>query len=336
MNCCPYYDLVPIYRLLLYEHTDSVEPLDAQTKWNPDVTWGRQETPLTVRVGARKVAPWNNNDGSFIGSELSLSPPPVGVPIVPPMPLDSVAAFDHVLCYIVGLDTQQKRDCVTVRGGVTTIDDILLVDIEGLLDCLPKEVSITVRSHLKTLKIWAEEQYKINGTINVDEFTNEVCRTNLMKMMHMSDDTTSFATHRDFEVASNRASNEVSPASLTLLYYKLALPGVPTHITEVLKFGCRTIQISAIIERINRNGSFLAQHGRHYAYIISSGINHDDVLNEWDIWERQSHGGSQNNPLLITAYIPTTVTPTTSKYIVIFSYMIGKRCACTCQCLSET
>jgi hypothetical protein len=110
--------------------------------------------------------------------------PPVDVPLAPPMPPDPVAAFDHVLCYIIGLDTQRKRDAVTgtVGGGVTTIDDLLLVDIESLISCLTEDTSLMVRTRLKALKIWAEEQYEINNSINLNEFTNEVCRTIQMRI----------------------------------------------------------------------------------------------------------------------------------------------------------
>jgi biotin-(acetyl-CoA carboxylase) ligase len=111
-------------------------------------------------------------------------PPRVDVPIVPPMPPDPFAAFDHVLCYIIGLDTQRKRDAVTgdVGGSVTTIYHLLVVDIESLICCLTEDTSLIVRTRLKGLKIWAEEQYEINHNINLTDFTNEVCRTIQMKI----------------------------------------------------------------------------------------------------------------------------------------------------------
>jgi hypothetical protein len=106
---------------------------------------------------------------------------------------------------------------------------------------------------------------------------------------------------------------ELSCSSPTLLFYKLGLPGVPAYVTDVLEIETN-IKISAIPGRIKQQDSFLAQNGSHYAYIIYSGINNDDVLKEWEIWDIQSHGGSQNNPLLIKACIPTVTE--SSKYIV--------------------
>jgi hypothetical protein len=52
-------------------------------------------------------------------------PPPM--PVIPPIPPAPAAAFAHVLQYIVGLDTPAKRDRVINRGGVATVNDLLLI-----------------------------------------------------------------------------------------------------------------------------------------------------------------------------------------------------------------
>ena len=62
-NCRPDYDLTPIDCILLFESTDSAEPIHASTKWNTDVTWGKPETPLIIRVQPLAVAPGNNSEG---------------------------------------------------------------------------------------------------------------------------------------------------------------------------------------------------------------------------------------------------------------------------------
>lgn len=107
-----------------------------------------------------------------------IAPPPG----VPPIPNDPVDAFTHVLRYIVGLDTPAKRDRVTRNGGVTKVDELLLVDMESLLECLTDNTSVMAKTRLKTLKLWAEEQYDITQTIDIRDFTEAVCREKQMKI----------------------------------------------------------------------------------------------------------------------------------------------------------
>jgi hypothetical protein len=72
--------------------------------------------------------------------------------VIPPMPGDPISDFEHVLEYIIGLDTQQKRDCVMVTAGCTTVDNLLYVETENLLLCLEVDTSIIAKTRLKTLK----------------------------------------------------------------------------------------------------------------------------------------------------------------------------------------
>ena len=103
-------------------------------------------------------------------------------PLIPPVPVHPTDAFAHVLEHIIGLDTQTKRDRVLVPGGVTTVDDLLLVDMDSLLDCLTDATSVMAKTRLKTLKMWAEEQFDINQQINIQEFTEVTCREKQMKV----------------------------------------------------------------------------------------------------------------------------------------------------------
>jgi hypothetical protein len=129
---------------------------------------------------------FNTRIKQFIRPKLAFTmanlPPPVLLPLIPPIPLDPDLAFSHVLQYIIGLDTQAKRDRISLRGGVTIINDLLLVDMESLLDCLTDNTSVMAKTRLKTLKLWAEEQYDINQTIDIHNFTEEVCREKQMKI----------------------------------------------------------------------------------------------------------------------------------------------------------
>ena len=124
---------------------------------------------------------------------MDLLPPPVHLPPIPP---DATAsdAFLHVLQYIIGLNTPAKRDHVTRNGGVTTIDDLLMVDMESLLDCLSDNTSIMAKTCLKTFKMWAKESYDINHAVNIRDFTMDVCRTNQMKIAKTTSKTKSSGT----------------------------------------------------------------------------------------------------------------------------------------------
>jgi hypothetical protein len=97
-------------------------------------------------------------------------------PVVPLLPEDPEEAFNHVLEHVVGLDTAVKRERVTINGGVRTIDDILYVEIDSLLECLTQNTSVLARTRLKTLKFWAEAEDDIGNGINLNHFTAEVCR----------------------------------------------------------------------------------------------------------------------------------------------------------------
>ena len=61
----PDLDSIPASRIELFESIDSAEPLDVLTKWNSNVTWGKPDTPLIVRVRPLAISPWNNNEGKY-------------------------------------------------------------------------------------------------------------------------------------------------------------------------------------------------------------------------------------------------------------------------------
>lgn len=71
-NCRPDYDLTPINCILLFESTDSAEPIHALTKWNMDVTWGKPEDSLIIRVQPRAIARGNNSEGKFKNDTLAI------------------------------------------------------------------------------------------------------------------------------------------------------------------------------------------------------------------------------------------------------------------------
>jgi hypothetical protein len=56
------------------------------------------------------------------------------------------------------------------------IEDLLLVEIDLVIDGLTANTSALAKTRLKTLKLWAEEQFDIDGTVNISHFTTEVCR----------------------------------------------------------------------------------------------------------------------------------------------------------------
>jgi hypothetical protein len=90
-----------------------------------------------------------------------LVPPPVVPPqvvpiqaLVPPIPVDPQGVFLHVLEHVIGLDTQAKRDGVTVNAGCMTTDDLMYVETDSLMDCLNPTTTIVAKTRIKTLKKW--------------------------------------------------------------------------------------------------------------------------------------------------------------------------------------
>ena len=61
LNETPEFDAVAASSIELFERIDSATPLDSLTQWNMNVTWGKPETPLIVRVVHLGVTPWSNN-----------------------------------------------------------------------------------------------------------------------------------------------------------------------------------------------------------------------------------------------------------------------------------
>jgi hypothetical protein len=100
----------------------------------------------------------------------------VAAALIPPIPDEPEAAFLHVLEHVIGLDTAAKRDRVTQNGGVRMIEDLLFVEIDLVIDGLTANTSALAKTRLKTLKLWAEEQFDIDGTVDISHFTAEVCR----------------------------------------------------------------------------------------------------------------------------------------------------------------
>jgi hypothetical protein len=54
-------------QILLFESTESTQPLDTTLKWSPGVTWGTVTQPLIVKIERRvAVSPWiNSSIGEF-------------------------------------------------------------------------------------------------------------------------------------------------------------------------------------------------------------------------------------------------------------------------------
>jgi hypothetical protein len=119
-------------------------------------------------------------------------PPPVVEPIFappPPIPHDPPGAFQWVLTHIIGFNTQEQRGRIITRGGVTTIMDLIMIDMDQLLGCLTTNTTVMSKTKLQTLKRWAEEQYDTYHGINIADFTIDVCREQHMKFAQSKDKT---------------------------------------------------------------------------------------------------------------------------------------------------
>jgi hypothetical protein len=95
---------------------------------------------------------------------------------IPPIPEDQPGALLHVLEHIIGLDTPAKRDRVTINAGVTSAEDLLYVELESLIDCLTATTSILAKTRLKTVKRWVEDEFDIEGNIDIRKFTEDICK----------------------------------------------------------------------------------------------------------------------------------------------------------------
>jgi hypothetical protein len=104
--------------------------------------------------------------------------PPNFPAIIPPLPGSPQGDFEHVLEYIIGLDTQAKRDCVMVTAGCVTVEDLLYVETKNLLACLEADTPIMAKTRLKTLKKWTEDMFDLSGDVDVANFTLDVCKEN--------------------------------------------------------------------------------------------------------------------------------------------------------------
>jgi hypothetical protein len=72
--------------------------------------------------------------------------------VIPPIPLDDIGAFAHLLEYIIGLDTQPKRDKVLITAGCMTAENLLYVETDNLLGCLEADTPIIAKTRLKTFE----------------------------------------------------------------------------------------------------------------------------------------------------------------------------------------
>ena len=123
--------------------------------------------------------------------------------VPPPIPVDPAGAFLWTLTHIIGFDTQAKRERVTNQGGVTTIMDLLMVDMSQLLECLTATTSVMAKTKLQALKTWAEEQYDTNEEVFVQDFTADICREYQFKFARTKSrtqtksDTTTTTTSKD-------------------------------------------------------------------------------------------------------------------------------------------
>jgi hypothetical protein len=104
--------------------------------------------------------------------------PPHFPAVVPLIPGNPQGDFEHVLEFIIGLDTQAKRDCVTVTAGCVTVEDLLYVEMENLLECLELDTPIIAKTCLKTLKKWTEDMFDLSGMVDVADFTLDICKEN--------------------------------------------------------------------------------------------------------------------------------------------------------------
>jgi hypothetical protein len=99
--------------------------------------------------------------------------PPAAV--IPPIPADDFAAFEHVLEHVIGLDTQAKRDRVLINIGVQNAYQLLLMDMDGLIEGLTVNTSGLSKMRLKAMRKWAEEEQDTFGEVDIRRFTLPVC-----------------------------------------------------------------------------------------------------------------------------------------------------------------
>ena len=96
---------------------------------------------------------------------------------IPPFPGDPILDFAHSLEHVILLTTPQMRNTITVNAGITTVDDLLLLDEESLINTCTAATSAMSKMRLKTLKRWTERQADVDeGALNIQDFTPEICR----------------------------------------------------------------------------------------------------------------------------------------------------------------
>jgi hypothetical protein len=98
--------------------------------------------------------------------------------VVPPLPGKPQGDFEHLLEFTIGLDARAKRDCVTLTAGCVNVGDLLYVEMESLLECLELDTPIIAKTCLKTLNKWTEDMFDLSGTVDVAEFTLDICTEN--------------------------------------------------------------------------------------------------------------------------------------------------------------
>jgi hypothetical protein len=124
-----------------------------------------------------------------------IGPLPPNLPaIIPPLPGNPRGDFEHVLEFIIGLETQPKRDKILLNAGCTVVEDLLYVESESLLSCLELDTPIISKTRLKTLKKWAEDTFDVFGMVDIAGFTLDVCKENQRTMARSSKPSTSTTT----------------------------------------------------------------------------------------------------------------------------------------------
>jgi hypothetical protein len=108
-----------------------------------------------------------------------VAPLPPNLPaIIPPLPGNPQGDFEHVLEFIIGLNTQAKRDHILQNAGCTVVDDLLYVETDSLLSCLEADTPIISKTRLKTLKKWTEDTFDIYQSVDIADFTLDICKEN--------------------------------------------------------------------------------------------------------------------------------------------------------------
>ena len=101
---------------------------------------------------------------------------------IPPYPGGAGANFQHNLQYIIGLPTLIQIQRITINGGITKIEDLLLVDEEAIINSFTNNTSAMCKTRMRTLKRWAQERSDDQKPLNMVLFTPLVCRARQIEL----------------------------------------------------------------------------------------------------------------------------------------------------------